>query len=375
MSSPPPPPAAAEGAWQPLPPPPVPLAGLLHVAVWTGKEMLIWGGSGPCGEDELCRHGAAYDDGAGRWRAMNEDGAPAARDLHAAAWTGRELVVWGGRGLGGRVSAAFGDGAAFDPAANRWRPLATAAAPPPRAWHTAVWSGREVLIWGGVDPAGGGAGGGAAYDPAADRWRALPAAGAPRARRYHTAVWSGTEMLVWGGNTPGGDGALADGAAYSPERDRWRALSASGAPAGRWSHTAIWSGSTMVIWGGLGCGTSARGPEFCGDGARYDPAADRWSPIRAGGPSARNGHAAVFTGSEMLIWGGGGRCPDGLCADGAFYDPMRDLWRPLPAPPAGSARAGHTAVWTGERMLVWGGAAPPAESARHDGLIFGRLTR
>ena len=38
---------------------------------------------------------------------------------------------------------------------------------------------------------------------------------APSARVYHTAVWTGSEMIVWGGyNYPAGD--LNDGDRYNP---------------------------------------------------------------------------------------------------------------------------------------------------------------
>ena len=57
-------------------------------------------------------------------------------------------------------------------------------------------------------------------------WLPITAAGAPAARAGHTAVWTGAEMLVWGGNSDpsslGGDKtALADGARYSPATDSW----------------------------------------------------------------------------------------------------------------------------------------------------------
>lgn len=79
-------------------------------------------------------------------------------------------------------------GAAYDPAADRWRLLAPAPVVPRIAW-----TGQEMLVWGGqsgsryFDD-------GAAYDPAPDRWRALPAS--PLAARFTFAVWSGTQMLV-----------------------------------------------------------------------------------------------------------------------------------------------------------------------------------
>jgi hypothetical protein len=42
---------------------------------------------------------------------------------------------------------------------------------------------------------------GGRYDPATDSWAATPFTGAsvPSGRWYHTAVWTGTEMIVWGG--------------------------------------------------------------------------------------------------------------------------------------------------------------------------------
>ena len=40
----------------------------------------------------------------------------------------------------------------------------------------------------------------------------------PTARFDHYAVWTGTEMIVWGGETDGGT-MLADGAAYNPATD------------------------------------------------------------------------------------------------------------------------------------------------------------
>ena len=42
--------------------PPAPIAGrALHIGVWTGKEMLIWGGGGDDTDYTPMNHGAAYD--------------------------------------------------------------------------------------------------------------------------------------------------------------------------------------------------------------------------------------------------------------------------------------------------------------------------
>src|SRR5437773_10410381 len=71
----------------------------------------------------------------------------------------------------------------------------------------------------------------------------------PEAREVHTAVWTNSEMVVWGGDGVLGL-ALNTGARYNPGTDSWTATSTTNAPDGRDSHTAVWTGSEMIIWGG-----------------------------------------------------------------------------------------------------------------------------
>src|SRR2546430_964543 len=63
----------------------------------------------------------------------------------------------------------------------------------------------------------------------------------PGPRELHTAVWSGTEMLVWGGGTAGI--FLNNGGRYNPATDTWRSITLSNAPSGRWVHGAAWTGT------------------------------------------------------------------------------------------------------------------------------------
>lgn len=66
-----------------------------------------------------------------------------------------------------------------------------------RGWDTRLF-GPAVIVWGGYD---GSAvlGSGARHDPTADVWLPMSTIGAPDGRMAHTAVWTGTEMIVWGG--------------------------------------------------------------------------------------------------------------------------------------------------------------------------------
>ena len=126
-----------------------------------------------------------------------------------------------------------------------------------------------------------------------DTWRATSTTGAPSARTNHTAVWTGSEMIVWGGYN-GSD--LNTGGRYNPSTDSWTATSTINAPSGRELHTAVWSGSEMIVWGGT---------VFVNTGGRYNPATDSWiATSTTNAPSGRYLHTAVWTGTEMIVWGG-----------------------------------------------------------------------
>jgi N-acetylneuraminic acid mutarotase len=367
-----------DGTWTPISAAGAPSGAGSRLAVWSGTELVVWGGAGGCLPLGLCATGARYDPARDAWTAMSTTGAPTARDEQAATWTSQAVLVWGGRGCNGLTSTC-GDGALYNPANDGWTAISSAGAPAARGWAVGAWTGKEAFVWGGEDPAANQVvQTGGLYDPIAGSWRTVPVTGAPGARRYHSVLWSGSTLLVWGGS--GGaqsDVALGDGAAYDPGVNTWRPIAAAGAPAPRWSHSAVWTGSEMVVWGGLGCGVDSTGaPATCGDGGRYDPATDRWRPLSsAGAPSARVGHTAVWTGRLMIVWGGmATRCADGssgACNDGAAYDPAADQWRPLAVSSVAAARAGHVAAWTGSSMVVWGGTgAGAAEASLMNGVTF-----
>src|SRR4029079_18378536 len=91
--------------------------------------------------------------------------------------------------------------------------------PSPRQSHTAVWTGSEMIVWGGT-VAGFNQNSGGRYDPAIDAGTQVSTTNAPEARSNHTAVWTGTEMLVWGGF---GSTALATGGRDNPAPAPWTA--------------------------------------------------------------------------------------------------------------------------------------------------------
>ena len=94
---------------------------------------------------------------------------------------------------------------------------------------------------------------------------------APSDRTDHTAVWSGGEMIVWGGF--GASGVTKTGATYNPGTNSWTGTSRTHAPLARSGHTAVWTDSEMIVWGGVNSAGDALGDggRYCGQDTHADP--------------------------------------------------------------------------------------------------------
>jgi N-acetylneuraminic acid mutarotase len=308
-----------------------------HTAVWTGSEMIVWGGG-------WLNTGGRYNPVTDSWTPIPTTNAPSARSGHSAAWTGSEMIVWGGFDSVEELNT----GGLYNPVTNSWRATSTINAASPRLWHSTVWTGSEMIVWGGYvyNNINQYLNSGGRYNPSTNRWTATSTTNAPSTRRNHTAVWTGSQMIVWGGDGPD-DFNLNSGARYDPATNSWTAASTTNVPAGRYSHTAVWTGREMIVWGGQ------TAPGFVNTGSRYNPNTNSWSAISAtNAPPRRLLHSAVWTGTEMIVWGGEGDSASGNLNTGGRYNPSTDSWAPN-QPPEG--RIYHTAVWTGTDMIVWGG--------------------
>ena len=317
-----------------------------------------------------------------------------------AVWIGSEIVVWGG-GFGSDEPRRVG-GASYDPVADAWAELPEAPMPAP-AGHSAVWTGQEILYWGGADGGRsvqpGMTNAGVAYEPVSRKWRRM--ADSPlAARSQHEAVWTGEEMIVWGGVTQCCpiDSIIHDptAAAYNPETDTWRNLRDAPVP---WSGgdgyavSEAFEGDMFVwrnyefgrysveknVWQSLGSDTadaadpplsmSTAGP--VGVGAVIGEAVYLWT----GGARAERGSARTLPGGGVKPTADSPHFTDFVprlapAADGIFavnydwdmyepgegtsvwrYDVVDDSWERLPNPPA-EVGAGATPVWTGSQLVV-----------------------
>jgi N-acetylneuraminic acid mutarotase len=311
-----------------------------HSMAWTGNEMIIWGGNyGPL--VNILNDGARYNPLTDSWMATAS--APLTpRQRHTGVWTGNEMIIWGGEDSGGNL---LNDGARYSPLADSWTAVTMNGAPGVRMDHTAVWTGNEMIVWGG---SGFSYNDGGRYNPLTDSWTATTTTGAPTGRSYHTAVWTGTEMIIWGGYN---GRPLKDGKRYNPLTDSWTPVITNGTPSGRYYHTAVWTGTEMIIWGGYGTGGNHG---YLSDGGRYSPLSDSWTTVSTiGAPGIRVDATAVWTGTRMIVWGGFNGSV--YVNTGAIYNPATDTWTPVNTTGAPSPRYLHKAVWTGTEMIVWGG--------------------
>jgi N-acetylneuraminic acid mutarotase len=334
------------GTWSPSTASSAPSPRSGHTAIWTGSSMIVWGGTV---SSLFSNQGGEYNAAAQTWSLLSTTNAPSPRSGHTAVWTGSQMIVWGGAtsaNPGGDAS-----GGVFNDANQAWQAMSTFSAPSARTADTAVWTGSQMIVWGGNSPFGARADGGAYTAPISSvdqgSWTVIPASAVAGVRQSHTAVWTGTAMLIWGG-LDGSLNPLDTGASYNPATGVWTALPTLNAPTARFGHSAIWTGSTMIVFGGI---NATVGGQLLNDGAIYDPVANTWTPLPSvAAPDPRTSHGAVWTGSEMLVFSGQG-ASSYLLSAGAFK-PATNAWRSLPAAPAGATQM--AGVWSGTLLLSFG---------------------
>ena len=79
-----------------------------------------------------------------------------------------------------------------------------------------------------------------------DTWFDISSINAPSKRSHHTAIWTGSKIIIWGGTKPLNPGCeyLKSGKIYNVLTDTWSSLHANPAIEKRAYHSAIWTGNT-----------------------------------------------------------------------------------------------------------------------------------
>ncbi len=325
-----------------------------HTAVWTGAEMIVWGGAdiNACQtvwDVILCfdtNTGGRYNPATNSWTATSLSRAPRASSGHSAIWTGTEMIIWGGSCFGFFTSTCGGltsTEGRYNPATDTWSTITSTSAPSQRSNHSAVWTGTEMIIWGGCCNASENPlKSGARYDPATDSWKRTSNRKTPLAQQDAIAVWTGTEMIIWGGYDSRKNIYVQSGRRYDPIADKWTRTSATNAPDGRAGHSAVWTGTELVIWGGYTAAGAVN------TGGRYDAATNKWTPTSVKNAPGSAGDSAVWDGNRVIV-------RNSYTRKGGAYDPVTDQWFSIKRKGSPSRRTGETTVWTGTEMIIWGG--------------------
>jgi hypothetical protein len=257
----------------------------------------------------------------------------APRTGHTVVWTGEEVIVWGGTG-GGRTRN--NDGAAFTPGADTWREIAVSPLQP-TTYHFATWTAAEMLVVSGTEAA--------AYDPGADSWRSIAAppfaVGGTEGAWYATSgVWTGSEYVV---SAPP-DRVIA----YSPATDAWSSLPPIGLG---WTETSLrWAGDTLYAFG-IVARTSPDQPGQMLRGATFDgstwveiPSLDLSSP---GVASDARHELVAWVGDRFVAWS-----LDGPSVPAFTYTPGAAAWVTGQSTTVRSCEGGPPPLEMGTRVFI-----------------------
>jgi N-acetylneuraminic acid mutarotase len=308
--------------------------------VWDGTQVIMFGrvDMGSYYRNDLW----CYDPGSNSWTEKTST-APNMTYLQgfAMVWDGTRVIMFGNMGLWW-----------YNPGPNTWEQKAPVPSPGPRTSHTMVWSGQKVIMFGGQE-----------YPvlkndlwwytPQDNKWARQTIGDAPSPRRDSSMVWNGQNVMMFGGLEEGGV-AKNDLWRYDPAsgtNSTWTrkiAQDAAGSPPARFGHAMVWDGSKVIMFGGQA------GSVYKNDIWYYDPQDNTWTPqTTTGAPSARSGHTMVWDGSKVVMFGG----TDGVAKGDLWcYDPTLNTW--TLQTPSGSPleREGHAMAWAGDRLIMFGGA-------------------
>jgi hypothetical protein len=303
-------------------------------AVWIDSGLFVFRASSPA-------RGAIWDRATASWKNISVASAPTNRRGYGLAWTGGKVVLWGGVNTTGWVNV-LSTGFLYDPVLDSWSPMTAKNPPQARQRPIMFWNGTQVVVWNGSSRTEspptccyGGMDGGL-WDPVSNTWSSIPDNGA--VDTHARALWAGNGLFVEGVAC-----ALCNNwfnAFWTPDAG-WGA--GCPLPPGQ-DQSLVWAGSELIWWGNL-----VTDAGVVPGGFRRAPGSCSYTPIPVtenAGPD-RHGHSAVWTGTQMIVFGGSSD-------DGAAFDPIAGTWTPLIHGTPGT-RGGHKAFWTGTEMVIWGG--------------------
>ncbi len=247
------------------------------ISYWTDTKILVWGGIGASMAHANGRYyathanwqvgGGFYNPAARQWSAINEQNAHKFNWGAFHAFTGNQLIVWGGMG----AKQPDNKGAIYELASDTWKTMSEAPILG-RDTGCSVWTGTDLFIFGGRTTESNTSSDGALYNPNSDKWTLLPTQNAPSSRNSPMcALINQHRIVVWGGTAPN-DQPLGDGKIYHFNSHTWSDMATENAPTPRNQSRMVWTGKYLIVW--VGGNNGSHGNTGFTSGALYDPDAN-----------------------------------------------------------------------------------------------------
>lgn len=356
--------------WIETPKTSAPSGRVQHSAVWTGEDMIIFGGAPDNSYSSNYNSGYKFSPETMEWTPISKVNAPA-RHGHMAFWTGDSMIIWGGFKIMNGRSTWQNSGAIWSSKTNTWKTLKDPFTPDEtddftnaRIPQTAVWTGEQLLIWGSDDRSGNSIG--LIYNLKNSSWATMSQRNAPHRNWGHTAVWTGTYMIVWGG-TDRANRKTDSGALYHLEKDEWIPMTTENLPLPTESHTAIWNGSDMIVFGGKDGGSASN---ITGSGGVYNLEKDQWTSFQSETALGRVGHTGLWNGAELMIFGGRTKRIQTFLNNVNTFNPISQTWQANQGKNSPSPRQLHSSVWTGSSLIIWGGHGDGGKGLSDGGIYY-----
>ncbi len=345
--------SVCKNGWIAMSTPPMGFGARSRAAVVAmGKSVFYWGGQD--GNGNALNNGAIYRPVTNDWKFLPVDpGAPSARIMASAVWTGSVVIVFGGTDASGQN--IYRDGAIYDTGSNSWSALPASTTISKRSAPLGYWDGTRAFFWSGLGASGAGISNVDRFDLTS--WSVSGNPGDPGAVLYPAFGFDGSVMYALGGQI--GNNRSDKGYTYSASTDMWTPLPKAGfnlTP--RSSAFGAWDGTHFVVWGGRDDnGLRTDGQYF---------SAGKWTTMStgpgSGAPTARmigfrrSGWAFQASAGVVAVIGGQTSINQGtLTTTGASYNVAQGQWTTIPSWPSGEPHEYGMGVWTGEEFVLWGG--------------------
>lgn len=338
------------GSWETLTPISTGLIANYRTKVFYNNKLYLWSGQDPS-YLSYENTGAYYNIGTETWTAMSTNNAPVGRyhNVTAVNQSDGEFYIWGGitnHTGAGTIKVPTNTGGKYNMNTDTWSaitngPLAA------RTSHAGVWVGDKMVIWGGYNSENNTIySDGAAYNPTTNTWSAIAAS--PLSARYgHSAVWTGTAMIIYGGTN--GTTVFNDGASYNPTTNTWTLINSNH---GKYNHSITWTGTEMLLAGGISTYGGATS-----NVSVYNPSSNSWinSPYISGASAAGfENHEAVWTGSKLIIFGGINSSQTYGRREVYVYNKASNSWEFYNKLPV--QMIGPSGIFTGGKLLIHAGS-------------------